>query len=308
MAKYLDLEGLKTLWAKTKDFVNDGLAGKLDGAGGVVNGDLNVTGTFTADLIDSTKFNDCNLVGATNIESLMIGTLDSSVPIDDYIDNRVKRGQANGVASLGSDGKVPSAQLPSYVDDVLEYDAKTNFPKTGEAGKIYVSKNDNKTYRWSGTAYVEISSSLALGETSSTAYAGDKGKKNRDDINQLKTDVAQRLKISEINGNNTSNIGLNSGTYYVLNSFNDGDGNKSNSSVELASTASSQSSYVKLRWDDDNMYSTEVLVAKNKISFQIEGATSKNLSFTDTGLKVDTRQVLDESMAITTSELNSILV
>ena len=85
-------------------------------------------------------------------------------------------GAANGVATLGADGKVPSGQLPSYVDDVLEYDKKSAFPAAGETGKIYVTKDTNLTYRWSGTAYVEISSSLALGETSSTAYAGDKGK------------------------------------------------------------------------------------------------------------------------------------
>lgn len=86
------------------------------------------------------------------------------------------KGAANGVASLDSTGKVPSSQLPSYVDDVLEYSAKTSFPATGETGKIYVDKSNNKTYRWSGSAYVEISESLALGETSSTAYRGDRGK------------------------------------------------------------------------------------------------------------------------------------
>ena len=85
------------------------------------------------------------------------------------------KGAANGVAELDSSGKVPSAQLPSYVDDVLEYAAKANFPTTGETGKIYVDKTTNLTYRWSGSAYVEISPSLALGTTSSTAYRGDYG-------------------------------------------------------------------------------------------------------------------------------------
>jgi hypothetical protein len=108
-------------------------------------------------------------------------------------DAQVKRsemGVANGVATLDSSGLVPSSQLPSYVDDVLEYTAKSNFPTTGETGKIYVDTTTNLTYRWSGTAYVEISPSLALGETSSTAYAGNKGKQNADDITQLKTDVS----------------------------------------------------------------------------------------------------------------------
>ncbi len=94
-------------------------------------------------------------------------------------DAQVKRsemGVANGVATLGTDGKVPAAQLPAYVDDVLEYDNKAAFPATGETAKIYVAKDTNLTYRWGGSAYIEISVSLALGETSSTAYAGDKGK------------------------------------------------------------------------------------------------------------------------------------
>lgn len=72
-------------------------------------------------------------------------------------------------------GVIASANLPSYVDDVLEYSAKANFPATGEAGKIYVDTSTNITYRWGGSAYVEISPSLALGETSSTAYRGDRG-------------------------------------------------------------------------------------------------------------------------------------
>lgn len=87
-----------------------------------------------------------------------------------------QKGAASGVAELDATGKVPAAQLPSYVDDVLEYDTKANFPATGETGKIYITKDTNKTYRWSGTAYAEISASIALGETASTAYRGDRGK------------------------------------------------------------------------------------------------------------------------------------
>ncbi len=95
--------------------------------------------------------------------------------LDQKMDSTLK-GAVNGVAELDESGKVPSSQLPSYVDDVLEFDSQSAFPGTGESGKIYVAKDTNKTYRWSGSAYVEISASLALGETSSTAYPGDKGK------------------------------------------------------------------------------------------------------------------------------------
>lgn len=88
-----------------------------------------------------------------------------------------------------ADGKVPASQLPSFVDDVIEVNTFADLPATGESGKIYVTKDTNKTYRWSGSAYVEISQSLALGETSSTAYAGDKGKQTTDNLAALSTDV-----------------------------------------------------------------------------------------------------------------------
>ena len=91
-------------------------------------------------------------------------------------ENSANKGQANGYAELDSGGKVPSAQLPAYVDDVLEYANYAALPATGTTGIIYVTLDDNKTYRWSGSAYVEISVSLALGETSATAYRGDRGK------------------------------------------------------------------------------------------------------------------------------------
>lgn len=127
-------------------------------------------------------------------------------------DAQVKRsemGKAGGVATLDSVGKVPSAQLPSYVDDVLEVrdfvGGKANIPTSGltvgwlyyvtgekkiyratsatavdggstpETGKIYVTADDNKTYRWSGSDLVEISKSIGLGETAGTAYDGKKG-------------------------------------------------------------------------------------------------------------------------------------
>ena len=85
------------------------------------------------------------------------------------------KGANNGVAELDANGKVPSSQLPSYVDDVLEYNSSSNFPATGETGKIYIDISDNTTYRWSGSTYVAIGSSLALGTTSSTAFRGDYG-------------------------------------------------------------------------------------------------------------------------------------
>ena len=76
-------------------------------------------------------------------------------------------GAANGVAGLDSTGKVPAAQLPSYVDDVLEFSGIASFPATGTAGVIYVDTSTNKVYRWSGTVYIEISA--APGSTDAVA-------------------------------------------------------------------------------------------------------------------------------------------
>lgn len=96
-----------------------------------------------------------------------------------------QKGAANGVATLGGDGKVPASQLPSFVDDTLEgylyngsfySDSAHTILIAAETGKIYVDLATNRCYRWSGSQYTEISSSLALGETSSTAYRGDRGK------------------------------------------------------------------------------------------------------------------------------------
>lgn len=85
------------------------------------------------------------------------------------------KGAVNGLAELDASGKIPAAQLPSYVDDVIEGTFST-FPNPGETGKIYVDTSSNKIYRWSGSSYIVISETLALGETSSTAYRGDRGK------------------------------------------------------------------------------------------------------------------------------------
>lgn len=120
------------------------------------------------------------------------------------------KGAPNGLASLNESGIIPSAQLPSYVDDVIEVDTFSNLPGTGESGKIYIVQDTNLTYRWSGTDYVEISKSLALGETSSTAYSGDKGKATTDKLNR----IPDKLITDTVNVNqSTTEAVLNFTTY-----------------------------------------------------------------------------------------------
>ena len=127
-------------------------------------------------------------VGLGNVDN----TSDANKPVSTATQNALnaklnasQKGVAGGLAELDANGKVPASQLPSYVDDVIEgylyngrfySDAAHEHLITPESGKIYTDLATDKTYRWSGTVYTEISASLALGETSSTAFRGDHGK------------------------------------------------------------------------------------------------------------------------------------
>lgn len=130
---------------------------------------------------DYTKLSTPDDIGQSLNE--YVPTLDYNPATKKYVDDNIKTVsdkvtslENKNVAELDESGKIPSSQLPSYVDDVLEFENKSTFPTTGESGKIYVAKDTNLTWRWSGTDYVEISPSIALGETSSTAFRGDYGK------------------------------------------------------------------------------------------------------------------------------------
>ena len=115
--------------------------------------------------------------------------------VDSKLSGKAAASHKHGAADITSvnasaiSGVIASANLPSFVDDVVEgYLNGGKFYKekktdgtyateiTAESGKIYINLNDSKTYRWSGSAYVVISETIALGETSSTAYRGDRGK------------------------------------------------------------------------------------------------------------------------------------
>lgn len=121
-----------------------------------------------------------------------------------------EKGTVNGVATLDESGHVPAAQLPSYVDDIIDgyFKSEDNLfykepefttPITGESGKIYCDLNTNKAYRFSGSIFVVIPDSLALGETSATAFPGDKGKVAYDHA-QIKQGNPHGTTIEDLNG------------------------------------------------------------------------------------------------------------
>ena len=125
--------------------------------------------------------------------SMRYARADHVHPSDTSKVNTSLLGVANGVATLDSGGKVPSSQLPAYVDDVLEYANQAAFPATGETGKIYVALDTNKTYRWSGSAYIYITSGAVdsvAGKTGVvTLVKGDVGLGNVDNTSDATKNI-----------------------------------------------------------------------------------------------------------------------
>lgn len=138
----------------------------------------------------------------TPVTQVYVDTQDSL--LQDQIDLKADAIAVNQVLSTKADligGLIPASQLPSYVDDVLSFPDLVSFPSVGEDGKIYIAEDVNKTYRWGGSSYVEIGGGgVALGETSSTAYRGDRGK------------IAYDHSLSQGNPHNTTTSDINEGT------------------------------------------------------------------------------------------------
>lgn len=223
--KFLDYDGLLYFWQQVKGKLNnkvDKEDGKQLSTNDYTTEEKNklagISSGAQANVIETVQLNGSSITPADKTVNVQVSK--STVGLNNVTnDAQVKRsemGHADGVATLDSAGKVPAAQLPSYVDDVIEgyysggkfytsKDSSGNYSGviTGETGKIYVNLNDNKTYRWSGTAYAVISETLALGETSSTAYAGNKGAANASEIEKIKngtTVVPKAESAANVNG------------------------------------------------------------------------------------------------------------
>lgn len=194
---------------------NDSLKTQLDTLSSKV--DKEITDRGSADTALGAKI-DKEIQDRTTADTALKTELTDSIQeVRDDLDTfKATKGQANGLASLGSDGKVPAAQLPSYVDDVIDVyatydvsptnqisniklysDAAHANPVTGEAGKSYndiTEGHPGYQFRWSGTTWVPITSGgLIIGEISGTAYDGAKGKTTADELQGLKNFNPVRL-------------------------------------------------------------------------------------------------------------------
>lgn len=179
--QYLNKEGVQTLWSAVKNKIS--------------TAQQTVENEFTnGSKVAHTANNANNLGGVAPggyLKQVKVGNTtysanNSLISLPSY-------------ATLDSSGKVPSSQLPSYVDDVIEgyyssgkfyYNEDRTSEISGETGKIYTDLISNKTYRWGGSAYVEISTSLAIGTVTGTAYDGASGAKNASDISSLQNSVS----------------------------------------------------------------------------------------------------------------------
>ena len=194
---------------------NDSLKTQLDTLSSKV--DKEITDRGSADTALGAKI-DKEIQDRTTADTALKTELTEDIQgVQDDLDTfKATKGQANGLASLGSDGKVPAAQLPSYVDDVIDVyatyevsptnqisniklysDAAHANPVTGEAGKSYndiTGGHPGYQFRWSGTTWVPITSGgLIIGEISGTAYDGAKGKTTADELQGLKNFNPVRL-------------------------------------------------------------------------------------------------------------------
>lgn len=214
MGKYFSTGNATRFWNNIKNWAQDQFVGKVAGKG-LSTEDYTTAEKEKLNGLHNTTVDSALSSTSTNpVQNKVVNTaLSGKVPTTRKVNNKalsaditlaagdvgaipsIQKGAAGGVAELDDSGHVPAAQLPSYVDDVIDayiVTGATAFSAgwlsltsggtalTPESGKIYIvltTGNYNmREYRWSGTAYAQVNEGIALGETASTAYRGDRGK------------------------------------------------------------------------------------------------------------------------------------
>ena len=182
-----------TVSVSNKLLVASDLSAKADKVSGATDNDIALLDN-TGNLKDSNKklsdyqekLTDGNGVVIDSSNNIKLDLTYLTASRVGYI-SATEKGAHSGVAELDSTGKVPSSQLPSYVDDIVDgyykeadgkfyEDSAYTTEIVGESGKIYISVDTDIQYRWTGTAFAALGGALQLGETASTAYRGDRGK------------------------------------------------------------------------------------------------------------------------------------
>lgn len=301
MAKYLDDSGLALLWDKVKARDNS-IVNNSTVYGAVRDGAGNTISTYY-------------------------------IPVN-------QKGANNGVATLGNDGKIPSTQLPSYVDDVLEYNNLASFPSTGEAGKIYVAKDTNKTYRWSGTQYTEISASIVIGTTSGTAFDGARGVAVENGLSALDraltvtgTKTVKQAEKAEKDGSGNvitttyakkadyvPKVGAEPNNFITTTIKNLGESGQNFSVISEKDNTDIYNKIATYYYDVDNFgVIIESSNSQNQLTTIDVDGFDRTIDFTTEIVYFDVttiykkvgsqyKEILDESMALTTAEINAILV
>lgn len=310
--RYLDEQGLATLWEKIKNvFAKKTDIPIVNNAKLTIKRNGTSAGTFTANQATDTEINIIVPTGSAADKavdtSIATGSTSANLPtskaVADHVGAQIKSQVTDKIGStiapLGSDGIVPAAYLPSYVDDAIEgYYYNNKFYTTsshtqeiaGETGKIYVDLSTNKTFRWSGTTFVNISNPIAIGTTAGTAYDGASGAKNASDIATLETAVAGKVDKADGKGLSTNDYTTTEKNKLSNLSGSDADIVKNGGGITNAGTGLSKNG--------------NTLNHSNAITAQ---TTSKFVA-----LKVDAQghisAIGDELTALTTTEITEILV
>lgn len=183
--QFLDSVGLAYFWEKIKSRISSDIAANVTNKLGrpigicALGADFKVPAANLPGYVDDIKeFN--GIVSGVTVTAAGVTEVESVVLFGTHFVGLLSGKYYNTWASVkGMDAGAGRPENWGTLDGTSGYTPLTD--------KIYVNTKDNKVYRWSGTAMVEISASLALGETSATAYAGDKGKALADKLSGIET-------------------------------------------------------------------------------------------------------------------------
>jgi hypothetical protein len=230
---------------------------------------------------------------------------DFSTAVDTILES--EKGAANGIASLDGTGKVPSAQLPVYVDDVLEYANTAAFPGTGTDGIIYVALDTGFSYRWSGTVYTRINTgdvASVFGRTGAiTATSGDYTTAQvTESTNKKYVTDAQLAIINATSGTNTgdqTDITGNAGTVTTINGR-----IAAGTNVSLSGTGTAASPYTISATGGSSTNSFNTISVSGQSDVVADSSTDTLTLVAGTGISLTTNATTD-SITITNTSSSS---